>query len=300
MQFLSNIDWLAFIRVIIDSLAVLLLVYLMLALSSDRRTLLMVRGFIILLILLAISDRFNLRLLEFILDKLLIGAAVAMAVMLQPELRRFLEQLGSGKFGVLLTPVTAKRSNALADSLIDEMMEAVVELSQNRTGALIIVETGEAIDERDFSVPGVAIDAKLSKELLQTIFQTNTLLHDGAVWLREDRVLAAGVILPISERAASREIGTRHRAAMGITDRVGDCFCIVVSEETGSIAIAENGRLDRPVSSSKLREVLEQKFASDRSITLAERVSRFGLLWKWLRLDKLVDKLVKRNLSVKK
>ena len=297
MQWFTNINSIAFIMRAIDILAVLGLIYLMLSLSNDRRNLLMVRGIVLLLIASVISDRLGLRLLNFILDKLLIGAAVAMAVILQPELRKFLERLGRGDLLSLIQTTTNRRSQKVeTDSVIEEIIEAVIELSQNRTGALMIIETGEPIDDRDFSVPGVKLNAVLSKELLHTIFQTSTLLHDGAILIREDRILAAGVILPISERAASREIGTRHRAAMGITDRVRDCFCIVVSEETGSIAIAENGILDRPVTSSRLREILETKLGDYRPIPLGRNVPKFD--WLWSRLD--FSNMVNRKSSEKK
>ncbi len=251
----------------IDLLTVLLVVYLFLAITSDRRTLLMIRGFVVILFLNIISSRSGLQLLTFVLDKLLIGAAVSMAVLLQTELRRFLEQLGRGNVVGLLKP--SRRSPIKTDSIIEKLHEAVQELSQNRTGALILIETGEPIEEHEFSVSGVTLNAFLSKEILQTIFQPSTLLHDGAVWVREERIIAAGVIFPISDRYASREIGTRHRAAMGITERVNNCFCIVVSEETGSIAIADQGSLDRPITSSKLKETLELKLASKRPVTLA-------------------------------
>jgi uncharacterized protein (TIGR00159 family) len=305
MQWFINIDLIAFMMRAIDVLLVLGLIYLMLSLSNDRRTLLMVRGIIFLLIASVLSDRLGLRLLNFVLDKLLIGTAVAMAVILQPELRKFLERLGRGDLLSLVQPPSNRRSPLETDSALEEIIEAVIELSQNRTGALMIIETGEPIDERDFSVPGVKLNAVLSKELLHTIFQTSTLLHDGAVLIREDRILAAGVILPISERAASREIGTRHRAAMGITDRVRNCFCIVVSEETGSIAIAENGLLDRPVSSTRLREILETKLGNYRPTTLSRTVPRFKLprfkflgfkspefnwLWSNLKLKNMVNR----------
>ena len=297
MQWFTNINSIAFIMRAIDILAVLGLIYLMLSLSNDRRNLLMVRGIVLLLIASVISDRLGLRLLNFILDKLLIGAAVAMAVILQPELRKFLERLGRGDLLSLIQTTTNRRSQKVeTDSVIEEIIEAVIELSQNRTGALMIIETGEPIDDRDFSVPGVKLNAVLSKELLHTIFQTSTLLHDGAILIREDRILAAGVILPISERAASREIGTRHRAAMGITDRVRDCFCIVVSEETGSIAIAENGILDRPVTSSRLREILETKLGDYRPIPLGRNVPKFD--WLWSKLD--FSNMVNRKSSEKK
>jgi uncharacterized protein (TIGR00159 family) len=302
MQWFINIDLIAFIMRAIDVLLVLGLIYLMLSLSNDRRTLLMVRGIIFLLIASVLSDRLGLKLLNFVLDKLLIGTAVAMAVILQPELRKFLERLGRGDLLSLVQPTTNRRSPIETDSALEEIIEAVIELSQNRTGALMIIETGEPIDERDFSVPGVKLNAVLSKELLHTIFQTSTLLHDGAVLIREDRILAAGVILPISERAASREIGTRHRAAMGITDRVRNCFCIVVSEETGSIAIAENGLLDRPVSSTRLREILETKLGNYRPTTLSRTVPRFKLprLFTWLWSNLNLKNMVNRKSSEKK
>ncbi|MBD2177672.1 TIGR00159 family protein [Pseudanabaena sp. FACHB-1998] len=296
MQWLTNINSIAFIMRAIDILAVLGLIYLMLSLSNDRRTLLMVRGIIFLLIASVLSDRLGFRLLNFVLDKLLIGTAVAMAVILQPELRRFLERLGRGDLLSLVQPTTNRRSPIEADSVIEEINDAVIELSQNRTGALMIIETGEPIDDRDFSVPGVKLNALLSKELLHTIFQTSTLLHDGAILIREDRILAAGVILPISERAASREIGTRHRAAMGITDRVRNCFCIVVSEETGSIAIAENGILDRPITSSRLREILETKLGNYRPTPLGRTVPKFN----WLLSNLNLKNMVSRKSSEKK
>lgn len=219
----------------------------------------MVRGFIILMLASALSSRLGLPLLNFVLEKLVIGSAVAMAVALQSEFRRFLEQLGRGEFGQLFRPsglVVPK-----PDSVIDEIVDAVKELSQNRIGALLILETSSPIDERDFSVPGVKLNAEVSKELIQTIFQPKTLLHDGATLIRGSRIVASGVILPLSGRTASRQLGTRHRAAMGITERVENCICVVVSEETGSISLAERGTLNRPLTSSKLKELLEARFS---------------------------------------
>jgi uncharacterized protein (TIGR00159 family) len=247
------------LRFLIDIGLVLILTYVMLVIIGERRTLWMVRGFIVLMLAAAISRQQDLVLLSFVLNNLVVGAAVAMAFILQSEFRRFLEQLGRGEIVQLLQP--SRRSLPSPDSVTDQMVDAVKELSQNRTGALLIVETGIPIDERDFSVPGVKLNAELSKELLQTIFQTTTLLHDGAVLIRGSRVIAAGVILPLSEKTASRQLGTRHRAAMGITERVENCFCIVVSEETGSISLAERGALIRPLTSSKLKELLEERLS---------------------------------------
>ncbi len=202
----------------IDIGLVLALTYLVLLIIGERRTLWMVRGLIVLMLAAALSNRLGLPLLSFVLEKLVVGSAVAMAVIFQSEFRRFLEQVGRGEITQLFQ--VQRRPIPKQDSVIDEIVDAVKELSQNRIGALMIMETNGPIDERDVSVPGVQLNAEVSKELLQTIFQTTTLLHDGAVLIRGSRVAAAGVILPLSDRTASRQLGTRHRAAMGITERV--------------------------------------------------------------------------------
>jgi uncharacterized protein (TIGR00159 family) len=258
-QWLPNLSWTSSLLVtIIDIGLVLVLSYIVLIVIKERRTLWMVRGLVVLMLSAAVSQFLGLILLHFVLEKLVIGSAVAMAFIMQAEFRRFLEQLGRGELGQLFR--SSDEAIPKPDSVIDEIVDAVKELSQNRTGALLILETSRPIDERDFSVPGVRLNADVSKELLQTIFQTTTPLHDGAVLIRGSRVTAAGIILPISERTASRQLGTRHRAAMGITERVENCLCVVVSEETGSISLAERGTLNRPLTSSKLRELLRTQF----------------------------------------
>ena len=258
-QWLTNLDQVRFVLQSLDIVLVLLLSYVVLVIIGEKRTLWMVRGLIFLMLAAALSKFLGLALLGFVLDKLVIGSAVAMAFMLQGEFRRLLELLGQGRVWELLSP--SREAMPQPDNVIDEIVDAVKELSQNRTGALLILETDKPIDERDFTVPGVRINAEVSKEIIQTIFQTSTLLHDGAMLVRGSRIAAAGVILPISERVASRQLGTRHRAAMGITERVEHCICVVVSEETGSISLAEGGILDRPLTSSRLRSILRSKFS---------------------------------------
>ncbi|MCA1904026.1 MAG: diadenylate cyclase CdaA [Cyanobacteria bacterium KgW148] len=271
---------------ILDFLAVIVLIYGLLSLSNDRRTLSMVRGYIVLLVINLVVRQLTsqgnvqrLPMLVFVLNSLLIGISVALAVIFQSEIRRFLENLGDGNWGYFFHNSPQARTTSRSAAVIDEIVEAVRELSQNRTGALLVIETGEPIPENDIHEPGVKMEAQLSKELLQTIFQTSTLLHDGAVVIRGEKIMAAGVILPLSERKASREIGTRHRAAMGITERFAECFCIVVSEETGSIGVAESGKLERPVPSSSLREILEKKLKVTTNVTSARKVHRFHNLW---------------------
>ncbi|MBG1271398.1 diadenylate cyclase CdaA [Nostoc sp. WHI] len=255
-QWLTNLGWSQSLLLgTLDILLVLALTYMILVIISERRTLWMVRGFIVLMLASALSGRLGLPLLSFVLEKLVIGCAVAMAVTLQSEFRRFLEQLGRGEFRQMFQG--DRLAIPKSDSVIDEIVEAVKELSKNRIGALLILETTGPIDERDFSVPGVKLNAEVSKELIQTIFQPKTLLHDGATLIRGSRIVASGIILPLSGRTASRQLGTRHRAAMGITERVENCICVVVSEETGSISLAERGTLNRPLTIKKLKESLE-------------------------------------------
>ncbi len=281
-QWLTNLDQVRFVLQALDIALVLLLSYVVLVIIGEKRTLWMVRGLIFLMLAAALSKFLGLALLGFVLDKLVIGSAVAMAFMLQGEFRRLLELLGQGRLWELLSP--SREAMPQPDNVIDEIVDAVKELSQNRTGALLMLEVNKSIDDRDFTVPGVRINAEVSKELIQTIFQTSTLLHDGAMLVRGSRIAAAGVILPISERVASRQLGTRHRAAMGITERVDHCLCVVVSEETGSISLAEGGILDRPLTSSRLRSILRSKFSksADREAvaphlrSLGRRLSGLG------------------------
>lgn len=264
-EWLINHDWVQTFRSLVDIGLALALTYMLLLVIAERRTLWMVRGVVFLVLATVASKLLQLNYLNQLLTFLLIGSAVAMAVILQSEVRRFLEQLGRGELLKMLRPAQQVTQNP--DNTIDEIVDAVKELSQNRTGALLIIETRNIpIDERDFSVPGIKLSAEISRELIQTIFQTTTLLHDGALLIRGDQVISAGVILPISEQAASRQLGTRHRAAMGITEQVDNCVCIVVSEETGSISLAEQGILRRPLTSSKLRELL-----ADRLILSVDR-----------------------------
>lgn len=271
---------------VLDVLVVIVLIYGLLSVSNDRRTLMMVRGYIILLVInLAVRQLGVQRLpmLVFVLNSLLVGISVALAVIFQSEIRRFLENLGDGNWRYFLPNSPQSRTTSRSAAVIDEIVEAVRELSQNRTGALMVIEMGEPIPANDIHEPGVKMEAQLSKELLQTIFQTSTLLHDGAVIIRGEKIMAAGVILPLSERKASREIGTRHRAAMGITERFLECFCIVVSEETGSIGVAEFGKLERPIASSNLREILETKLQVTTNVTLVGQVPRFQSLWQLIK-----------------
>jgi uncharacterized protein (TIGR00159 family) len=256
------LNWIKSSLSYLDVGLVIILIYLLLLIieQEDRRTFWMVRGFIMLMVTMVVSQALGLKYLTFVLEKLVFGAGVAMAVMFQSQFRRFLEQLGRLEVRELIQTKVI-RNPTQSDSVVEEIVDAIKELSQKRTGALILLETKGLLDDRDFVSEGVPLNAEVSKELLQTIFQTSTLLHDGAVFIRGSRIVGAGVILPLSERNTSRQLGTRHRAAMGMTEKAENCLCIVVSEETGSISLAEKGILNRPLTSSKLKELLLERFS---------------------------------------
>ena len=291
-------SWLPNAVNIIDLGLVLALSYALLLIigEGERRSLWMVRGFIVLMLATVISGQLELKLLKFLLEKLVLGSAVAMAVIFQSQFRRFLEQIGRGE--ILQMFRNSGRPKTQPDSVIDRIVEAIKELSQNRTGALVLMETTGSLEEEDFVSPGVDLNAEVSKELLQTIFQTTTLLHDGAVLISGSRILAAAVILPLSERTASRQLGTRHRAAMGITERVEKCLCIVVSEETGSISLAEKGTLNRPLTSSKLKELLQARFAPIVERDAVRLSRKIGFQGKIL-LERLLNRLRPSNFRKK-
>ncbi len=272
----------ALVTNLVDIGLVLGLTYIVLLVIAERRTLWMVRGFIFLIFAASISRGLGLQFLAFVLNNLVVGSAVAMAVILQSEIRRFLEQIGQGKILQVLqkNPSPLPRGQTTLDAIVD----AVKALSQSRTGALILLETGTMLDAQDFTATGIKLDATLTSELVQTIFQPATPLHDGAILIRGTQIVAAKLILPLSQRTGPWQLGTRHRAAVGITERVANCLCIVVSEETGSISLAQRGELNRPLTSSKLKELLEQHFhqAGETTTSLTQRTAnrrRWQMVW---------------------
>ena len=164
-----------------------------------------------------------------------------------------MELLGTGRLTVLLgNPPKEFRATS---TTVNQLVDAAGKLSQNRKGALIVVDLGSDLRPEDFLYSGIKIEAKLSTDLLINLFATDTPLHDGAVLVKGNKIISAGVILPLSRQGISR-YGTRHLAALGITERFDRCICIVVSEETGTLSLANQGKLERPITSSRLQELL--------------------------------------------
>ena len=178
-----------------------------------------------------------------------------------------MELLGTGRLTVLLgNPPKEFRANG--DS-VNQLVEAAGKLSQNRRGALMVVDLGSDLRPEDFLYSGINIEAQLSTDLLINLFATDTPLHDGAVLVKGDKIISAGVILPLSRQGISR-YGTRHLAALGITERFDRCICIVVSEETGTLSLANQGKLERPITSSRLQELLNEFIGNIKAPAVAK------------------------------
>ena len=221
---------------------------------KEKRTLWLLRGYLFLVSLAWFVQRYaNLPLTSKLIDAVVLACSLSLAILWQGELRRLMELLGTGRLTVLLgNPPKEFRANG--DS-VNQLVEAAGKLSQNRRGALMVVDLGSDLRPEDFLYSGINIEAKLSTDLLINLFATDTPLHDGAVLVKGDKIISAGVILPLSRQGISR-YGTRHLAALGITERFDRCICIVVSEETGTLSLANQGKLERPITSSRLQELL--------------------------------------------
>ncbi len=244
------------LRLVLDILFASSVGVLLFSRVKQARTLWLLRGYLFLVSLAWFVQRFaNLPITSKLVDALVLACSLSLAILWQGELRRLMELLGTGRLAVLLgNPQKEFRAN---QTTITSLSEAAGRLSQSRRGALIVVDMGSDLRPEDFLYPGVPIDAQLSTELLLNLFASDTPLHDGAVLIKGNRIISAGVILPLSRQGISR-YGTRHLAALGITERFDRCICVVVSEETGTLSLANQGRLERPITSSRLLELLKE------------------------------------------
>lgn len=236
-----------------DVVIVAFVLYKLFMLIRGTRAVQLIKGILFLLIASNISDLLNLYTIKWILDKTWATIFVALAVVFQPELRRALEQLGRGQFFTRPIPYLGAQDMS---KLIDEVVRAIMILAKDKTGALIILERETGIS--DYIETGIKIDGIISNEVLVNLFVPQTPLHDGAVIIRGDRVVAAGCFLPLSDNPyLSKSLGTRHRAALGISE-ITDVVALVVSEETGTISLAHEGKLTRFLEEKTLKELLQE------------------------------------------
>ena len=249
-------------RALLDIAVVTLIIYWLLWVAQGTRATQLLRGIAILIVGVFLLARFlQLSTLNWMLAQTWPALIVAVPIIFQPELRRMLEQIGHTAVW-LRTPFPSNTDADLMEHSVDEVVRAAAQLARQRFGALMIIERETGL--QDFADRGVPLDATLSRQLLINIFFPNSPLHDAAVIIRGDRVVAGSVVLPLTDNiSASGQMGTRHRAAIGVTEE-SDALAVVVSEETGQIAVAHNGRLIRNLDQERLRRVLRSLLRLDR------------------------------------
>ncbi|HBN57454.1 MAG TPA: TIGR00159 family protein [Lachnospiraceae bacterium] len=217
----------------------------------------LLKGFAVILVLLLLAYFLHMSTILWIAENFFSLGITAIIIVFQPELRRALEQLGEKNILTSIVPFDSSRreEEGMTDRTIQELVRACFEMGKVRTGALIVIEQDVSLQE--YERTGISIDSLISSQLILNIFEKNTPLHDGAVILSGDRIRSATCYLPLSDNMnLSKALGTRHRAAVGISE-VSDSVTIVVSEETGSVSVAKNGRLLRNLNQEQLKEQLQ-------------------------------------------
>lgn len=255
---------------IFDILVVAAILYKVYQMIQDTRAMTLVKGLLIIISLTIICGWLNLHVMTWLLQKSSEWLLIALPILFQPELRRALEQIGQGKF--------IRKSGSLLDSkeadiVVEELVKTTNKLSQTKTGALMVLEREMKLN--DISVTGIHIDGIITSEFLLNVFIVNTPLHDGAAIIRGNRLISAACVLPLTENhELSTELGTRHRAAIGLSEQC-DALIIVVSEETGTISVAESGRLMRHFDEKTLAAKIRPAFVKKEDKFLSKFLSKW-------------------------
>lgn len=266
-RFLRVISMINFPADIVDILIVTYLIYKILNLAKSRSTMQIIKAVIILLLLSYVSSVAGLNALNYIVSKTIEVGLIALVVVFQPELRRALERLGGSSLKGIITPKIRPGDTV---ETIEQTVDACRTMSRQKVGALIVFERDNNLEE--YFKTGTVVDAAVSSELLKNIFFPKAALHDGAVVVRSDRVAAAGCVLPLTENAnLSRELGTRHRAAIGISER-SDAIVVVVSEETGVISCVQGGNLRRYLTPENLTKILKDGLVEEEILPVHHRL----------------------------
>ena len=240
---------------VVDITIVAYIFYKIFMFIKDTRAEQVFKGIVILLLATQISDLFKLHTLYWILVNAIEVGVIAVCIIFQPELRAGFEHLGRTNFN-LLSKSGENAENKKLEKTIDEIVETLYSLSRQRIGALIILERETKIS--DIISTGTIIDGDVSRQLLINIFIPNTPLHDGAVVIRDNKVKAAACFLPLSQsKDLTKDLGTRHRAGVGISE-VSDCITLIVSEETGEVSIAKSGKLYRDIAKERMANILKK------------------------------------------
>ena len=239
----------------VDIAIIAFFLYKLIILTKETRAFQLLKGIAFLFVAAIISETLQLQTLSWVLNSVLASGIVGLAVLFQPELRRALEHIGRGK---IFNNGLLQNFKPEENEIVSEMQLAIMSLAKRRVGALIVIEQRTGLG--DIIATGTRIDGIISAPLIENIFEPNTPLHDGAVIIRDGAIVAAACFLPLAEDiAVARELGTRHRAALGVSS-VSDSVTIVVSEETGVISFAREGKLVRYIDQKALHDLLESIF----------------------------------------
>ena len=261
---------------VIDVAIVAFALYKGVKVVRETRAQQLVKAIVILLLILWASALFRLHTITYILENVMQVGFIALIIIFQPELRRLLEKVGRSKIGNIFSPAPEN-----VDYLVNELAEAATHLSAEKIGALIVLERGTKIGE--IVTTGTLLSAELSSALLINIFIPNTPLHDGAVVISDGRISAASCLLPLTQNdSLSRELGTRHRAALGMTE-VSDAIVVVVSEETGKISVARDGSMVRNLNGDTLRRTLYKNLLDEETPKPVEELKKWRRILRWNR-----------------
>lgn len=255
---------------VFDILIVAYIFYKIFMLIRETRAVQLVKGLVLIGIVMKLSEILGLITLHWLIQNTFTVGLIALIIIFQPELRKALEHLGRSK---ILTKKFFDTDEEI-EKVVEQIAIAAVNMSATKTGALMVIEQQTGLNE--FVETGIRIGANVSSALLENIFVENTPLHDGAVIIRRDKIVAAACVLTLTEQQVSKEFGTRHRAAIGITENA-DCIAVVVSEETGKISIVVNGRLTRNYDAERIRSVLIKLIK--RNMTVDTTIFKKVKLW---------------------
>lgn len=266
---LEGIGFLNIVRIGIDIAIVWYLLYKLIMIIRGTKAIQLLKGIFVVIFVWIFSLVFKLETIQWVTNQVILWGFLVIIILFQPELRRALEQIGRGSIFSRGNRTEEEVTSQIAQSIVD----SCVYMAKRRIGALITIELGTGID--DYAETGIPINGELTNQLLTNIFTPNTPLHDGAVIIREDKIVSAACYLPLSESSSiSKDLGTRHRAAIGISE-VTDALTIVVSEETGTISYSRNGELHRNLDSDMLHVVLVSNFTQTSRTPSGSNLLRF-------------------------
>jgi len=260
----------------IDILIVAVVIYFVIRFVKETQAAPLMKGIIVLLVIWGVSDVLKFNVTSFLVKGILDFGILAVIIIFQPEIRTLLERVGRSKIKLKSIVKQSEDTAEILNRSIDAIVSSCAAMSKTKTGALIVVEGGTKLG--DIVETGTVIDAAMSDEMVQNVFYPKAPLHDGAAIVRHGRIVAAGCVLPLTKNPnLSSELGTRHRASIGVSE-ASDCMAVVVSEESGIISVAHNGVLTRNISPMELRDMLrlhlsleEEKSAADKALSIFKK-----------------------------